>query len=99
LKLTGSYPNIWKFIEVIQSQESEYRSLIISVENETFSERRNAKDLLRDNKILELKNEYLREVIDKYTFIDRLAKYMPDCDKVKKLIGTFFLIFYIFILI
>ncbi len=99
MKLTGSYPNIWKFIEVIQSQESEYRSLIISVENETFSERRNAKDLLRDNKILELKNEYLREVIDKYTFIDRLAKYMPDCDKVKKLIGTFFLIFYIFILI
>jgi hypothetical protein len=84
LKLTGSYPTIWKFIEVIQSQESEYRSLIISVENETFSERRNAKDLLRDNKILELKNEYLREVIDKYTFIDRLAKYMPDCDKVKK---------------
>ncbi len=84
MKLTGSYPTIWKFIEVIQSQESEYRSLIISVENETFSERRNAKDLLRDNKILELKNEYLREVIDKYTFIDRLAKYMPDCDKVKK---------------
>ena len=84
MKLTGSYPTIWKFIEVIQSQESEYRSLIIIVENETFSERRNAKDLLRDNKILELKNEYLREVIDKYTFIDRLAKYMPDCDKDKK---------------
>ena len=83
-KLTGQTPNIWKFVEVLQQQESEYRTLILNVEKGTHVERRNAKDLLRDNKILELKNLYLRKQITKFTYIDRIAKYMPDCDKVKK---------------
>jgi hypothetical protein len=83
-KLTGQTPNIWKFIEVIQQQESEYRTLVLNVKKGTHVERRNAKDLLRDNKILELKNLYLRKKIAKYIYIEKSAKFMPDCDKVKK---------------
>ena len=84
LKLTGHEPHIWKFIEIIQNEESEYRTTILSLENGTYVERRNSKDLLRDNKILELKNMYLRKEIDRKAYIEKLVKYMPNCDKVKK---------------
>ena len=80
-----AHPVIWKFVSVLQEEETRQSIRYLKLEEGRLRERaRNAEDDRRDLEILRLKNRHLRQEIDVFEYINLMAELMPNCDDFKK---------------